>query len=165
MQLLATGLNSRRRPLLARWLSVGIVAGCLGISIGVRAQAPGSFKATLDRTVVPVGESATLTLTVEGAKPTDFPSLPVIPNLQQGGMRESQNFSIVNGRMSATVSRSIELMPLREGDYVIPALSVHAIGTTLTSPPLTFQAVTGGATQLAFLKLHVPKKELYVGEV
>jgi hypothetical protein len=61
---------------------------------------------------------------------------------------------------------------MQPGDYAIPALTVQVDGQTLKSQPLTLKAVKAVATagnpggdQLAYFKLVIPKKEVFVGEV
>lgn len=131
-----------------------------------------SFRVTLDRETVTVGETATLTLEFEGGDPASVPTLPQIPNLQVEGSGSSRNMSIINGRVSSTLSQSFLLTPLREGEFTLPALQANIAGQTLTSQPLKLKAVKPGATatdqagqHLAFMRLVIPKKEVFLGEV
>jgi hypothetical protein len=131
-----------------------------------------NFTATLDRDTVAAGESATLTLTFDGGSPKNIPQPPAIPNLQIAYQGTSQNFVINNGQSSATISATFAVTPMQPGDYTIPALRAEVDGKILTSQPLRLKAVKPGASvasntgdQLLFLKLFVPKKEVYVGEV
>ncbi len=130
-----------------------------------------SFTATLDRDTVIVGESATLTLQFEGGEPTSVPVPPSLPNLQVAGAGSSRNVSIVNGSMSSTISQAFVLTPTQPGDYAIPALKAEVGGQVLASQPLTLKAVKASAAapdqagdRLAFFKLLVPKKEVFLGE-
>ncbi len=152
--------RSRRwlMPLLLAWL--GMMATGFGAS----------FTATLDRETVEVGESATLTLNFEGGQPNAIPSPPNLPSLhvENGGI--SQHVNIINGAMTATVSQSFSLTPTQPGTYLIPAIQVQVGGETLSSQPLKLTAVksstaSGQGNELAFMKLVVPRKEVYVGEV
>jgi hypothetical protein len=131
-----------------------------------------SFTATLDRDTITVGESATLSLKFEGGEPRQMPAPPAIANLQIVGEGSSRNISILNGQVSSTVSQNFTLTPTQPGDFTIPGLRAEVGGQILTTPPLKLKAVkasapAGGATgeQLAYFKLFVPKKEVYVGEV
>jgi len=80
---------------------------------------------------------------------------------------------IVNGQSSASVTYNFALTPRQPGDYVIPAFERRGRGPegqfraagaqsprAVCPPP---EAVNSGA-QLAFLKLVLPKKQVYVGE-
>src|SRR6266581_3930656 len=100
-----------------------------------------SFTATLDRETVAVGESATLSLSFEGGEPKSIPVPPAIPNLQITDQGSSRNIRIVNGQMLA--SQPLKLTAVK------PAASVRG----------------NEGEPLAFLKLFVPKKEVFVGEV
>jgi hypothetical protein len=131
-----------------------------------------SFTATLDRETVAVGETATLTLKFEGGEPKSIPTPPPQANLQMTGEGSSRNISIVNGQYSASVSQNFALTPTQPGIYTIPALRAEVDGQVLTTQPLKLTAVKADSTaadsggeKLAFFKLVVPRKEVYVGEV
>jgi BatD DUF11 like domain len=126
---------------------------------------PATFSATLDRNAIAVGESATLSLTFEGGKPSGIPNLQV-PNLNIQSLGQSSQFTVVNGQMSSSVSYNYQVTASRPGDYVIPAIQVEVDHQTLTSQPLALRVSKGsGATGLAFLKLVPSKETVYVGEV
>ena len=131
-----------------------------------------SFTAALDRETVTVGETAVLTLKFEGGQPKSFPALPAVPNLQIAGGGSSQNITIVNGEYSASISQSYALTPTQPGEFIIPVLKAEIGGQALQTPLLKLTAVKpsstaadGAGDKLAFFKLFVPKKEVYVGEV
>src|SRR5439155_24013868 len=96
--------RARRRgwPRLALALALAGMLECFG---PVRAGAA-NFTATLDRETVPVGESATLTLSFEGGQPRSTPVPPEIPNLQITDTGSSTRVEYVNGQGSLTVSRT-----------------------------------------------------------
>src|ERR1035437_10045435 len=130
-----------------------------------------SFTATLDRETVTVGESATLSLTFEGGQPKSPPAPPTLPNLQITGGGSSQTMRIENGQVSASIVQNFALTPTQPGEFIIPALKAEIAGQILTTQPLKLTAVkapstaaNGAGEQLAFFKLFVPKKEVYVGE-
>src|SRR5436309_5505513 len=77
--------------------------GALGLlwSTDAALAAP-SFTASLDRNVVPVGETVTLSLAFEGVTPPSSPSLPTLPNLSlTPGVSQSSEFSFVNGQQTS----------------------------------------------------------------
>jgi len=101
-----------------------------------------------------------------------MPSPPAIPSLQVQSAGSSRNISIQNGQFSSTISQEYALTPTQPGTYTIPPLRAEIGGQVLTTPPLKLTAVKPGASannnagdQLAFFKLFVPRKEVYVGEV
>jgi hypothetical protein len=131
-----------------------------------------SFTATLDRDTVTVGESATLTLSFEGGEPKAIPTPPALPNLQITGQGSSRNMRIDGSQISSSVSQTFALTPTQPGEYTIPSLKAEVGGQVLTTQPLKLTAVKASAPvadssgeKLAFFKLFVPRKEVYVGEV
>jgi hypothetical protein len=131
-----------------------------------------SFTATLDRETVTVGETATLSLSFQGGEPKAIPALPQLPNLQIAGQGTARNMRIENGQVSASISQTFALTPTQPGEFIIPALKAEIDGKVLTTAPLKLTAVkappsAAAATgeKLAFFKLFVPKKEVYVGEI
>lgn len=129
-----------------------------------------SLTATLDRNVVPVGESVTLSLTFDTA-PAGTPSLPAIPNLQFQGVASSSSVTIINGQASQKFTYNYTLAALRPGDVTIPAVQVQVGAQLLASQPLSLRITLANAanaantvTNLAFLRLVVPNTNIYVGE-
>ena len=102
-----------------------------------------SLKASLDRNVVPVGESVTLSLIYEGVGKADQPLLPPIPGITAGpvGYSTESYIDIANAERSQKVTYFFPLTPSQPGDFIIPALQGRAGGTVLTSQPLTLKVV------------------------
>jgi hypothetical protein len=130
-----------------------------------------SMTATLDRDSVAAGESATLTLTFEGGEPENVPAINSGPNLSVANRGSSRNVSIVNGQMTSTLTQTYAVTPLQPGAYQIPALMARVGGQTVASQPLRLTAVKGedaqsqtGEQQLAFMKLFLPQKQVYIGQ-
>jgi hypothetical protein len=132
-----------------------------------------TFTASLDRDTITLGEGATLSLSFEGGTPDNVPVPPGNPNLQVTGTGTSTQFSFSNGQSSSTAIHTFRLTPRQPGDYTIPALSADVGGVKLTSQPITLKvlkpsapppAAVNSGTELAFLKLILPRKEVYVGE-
>src|SRR6266700_3871173 len=95
-----------------------------------------TFTATLDRESITVGETATLTLKVEGGEPQAMPGPPGIPNLEFAGQGTSRNISIVNGQTSSSVSQNYIITPRQPGEYLIPPLIAVVDGQRLQSSEL-----------------------------
>ena len=140
---------------------------CLALPSALRAA---SFTASLDRDTITMGESATLTLTFEGGSPKAMPMPPSLPTLriQDAGV-DSRNVSIVNGQVSSTSSHTFSVTPLQMGTFLIPAMSVDIGGQTCNSEPVKLTVVQSTtpppSPKTAFLKLAVPKNQVYIGEV
>jgi hypothetical protein len=161
----ATGIERR---VWARLSFVLLALACLATSaLGA------SLSASLDRDTITLGENAILSLMFDGAAPENV-SIPTInPNLQVVEAGTSSQFKIFNGQSSSSVIHNFRLIPRQAGDYTIPALTVVVAGEKLTSQPITLRVVKPAApsagainsgTELAFLKLVLPRKEVYVGE-
>jgi len=140
----------------------------LGLLVpGLASAAPG-LTASLDREIVPVGETVSLTLAFDDVSPPGAPNLPQLPNLQPGGVSSSTQVSIINGQRTSRYSYVYTLQATGVGDVTIPAIQVLAGGQLFTSQPLKLKIVqtesNPQAPQIAFLKLMVSKNELYLGE-
>src|SRR5438477_3671446 len=132
-----------------------------------------TFTASLDRDTITLGEGATLSLAFEGGSPESVPTPPGSANLQVTGTGTSTQFTINNGQSSSTIIYNFRLTPRQPGDYTIPALTAQIAGQKLTSEPVTLHVLKPSApppdavnsgSELAFLKLVLPRKEVYVGE-
>ncbi len=133
-----------------------------------------SFIATLDRDTITLGESATLSLTFQGGTPKEIPTPPNIPNLRISYVGQSSQFSFVNGVMTSSVSYNFALTPTHPGEFEIPALQAIIDGKTVASRPVKLRVLSPSqpptealesGEQIAFLKLLLPKKQVFVGEV
>lgn len=131
------------------------------------------FTASLDRDTITLGESVSLALTFDGASPNDVPAPPAIANLQITYVGPSSQFSFVNGQTSSTVTHNFQVTPRQAGDFTIPALTATVNGQKLSTLPLQLKVLKPNApppeavksgTQIAFMKLVLPKKEVYLGE-
>lgn len=131
--------------------------------------APG-FTASLDRSAISLGESATLSLIFTDVSMDSPPNLPRIPNLEINHAGQSSQFNFVNGSRSTIVTHNYAVTPATVGEFTIPALRLNAGATVLASQPVQLKVVQGqvpaapGEKPSAFLKIIVPKNEVYLGE-
>lgn len=150
---------------LALVLSCGFLAG-----VSVRAA---TLTAVLDRDTITLGESANLGLVCSDGDPKAQPALPQIPSLEAAFLGRSSQLRYDNGQVSSSVTFNFTLTPRQPGDYVIPSVTVEIGGQKIATQPLQLKvlkpnapppAAVASGTQMAFLKLVLPKKEAYVGE-
>jgi len=151
------------------WLAaIGVAWFCLTLTAGAA-----TFTASLDRATITLGEGATLSLSFEGGTPDNVPVPPGNSNLQVSGTGTSTQFSLSNGQSTSTMTYTFRLTPRQAGDYTIPALTAEIGGQKLTSQPVVLkvlppsapaQAAINSGSELAFLKLVLPRTEFYVGE-
>ena len=129
-----------------------------------------SLTATVDRNVVPVGETVTLNLAFEGATPSGPPNLPAMTGLTPRGVSQSSAVTILNGQARQTFTYSYTLAATQTGDVAIPTIQALAGGQVLSSQPLSVRivpqtaAAAAAVSNIAFIRLVVPKTEAYVGE-
>lgn len=106
-----------------------------------------SVRAFLDRTSVARGEQFTLSVEVsgKGASSAGEPRLPPMEEFAAFlGRRSSQQFRLVNGRMSTSRTFSFHFQATREGEFEIGAVQVQLDGNIHKSAPLRIRVGSGG---------------------
>lgn len=133
-----------------------------------------TFTAGLDRDTINLGESAGFSLTFDGAQPEGTPPIPSVPGLQFTYVGPSSQFTIVNGQTSARVTHNYTITPRQIGEFTIPAISVRLGNEKLSTQPVVLKVLKPGApsaeavasgSQPAFLRLQLPKTNIYLGEI
>ncbi len=155
----------------------------LGVLSAAAPAAALEIHASLDRDQVPVGQQVVLTIVVQGGVRSlpepDVPDLSANFEVYTGST--SRNFSLVNGRVSASLTRRIALVPRREGTFTIAPITAEAGGETATAqalklevtkaaapptPPPETEGETGASTGSddVFVRATVDKTDPYVYE-
>ncbi|MCX7712088.1 MAG: BatD family protein [Chthoniobacterales bacterium] len=111
-------------------------------------QAP-SVQAKLNREQISVGEVAILEIVVSGSTNADIPPQINIDGLEIHPRAQSTQVQIINFQSSIRVSRSYEVRPLREGDFVIPSISVRVGRQVLQTQPLRLRVIRQSPSQQA----------------
>ena len=180
--------GSKLRSIDSRWIgpfvAIGLlVTSCLLVPI-VHAQGEVSFTASVDKTTLSLDDQLTLTLTVEGQMHSvPEPALPSLEGFQVYSSGRSQQFSLINGQFSASVTFNYILRPTRVGKHTIGSaeitldgqiyrtqpIEVEVLeGRVLTPTPLEQAPAAGAPPQLAgqdlFVEAVVDKDEAYIGE-
>ena len=140
-----------------------------------------SFEATVDRNTVSLGSRIVLSLTFYGAQNIAAPELPEIDGFQSRYLGPSSRLSIVNGVTSSSITHNYTLVPLKEGSFAVPALSVTYKNQTYTSQPISITVVQGPVSlpqeegdqenrsqelsDRVFLTMELGKKKAYVNEL
>lgn len=144
-----------------------------------------SALATIDSTRLAVGEMTWLSITVSGGRPINPPEIEQVDGLQIRSTGASQQFQIINGQASSTVTYNYSVLALKPGDYTLGPYML----TTKTEEALTNKimlTVTHGAgpssvagdddelhddtnedtvgKEALFLEITLPKTRLYLGE-
>jgi hypothetical protein len=164
-----------------------LLSAALAIGLAWPTTAPAATAtATLDRAEIPLGSTAHLGVTVQGAAMVQTPQPPAVDGLLFRYAGQQMSFQIINGAMSGSATHSYEVTPQRAGDFHIPEITLQAGKETLRTAALRLK-VSGPAApppapaappsapstpppdaagnQAAMLQLLVPPREVYVGEV
>jgi BatD DUF11 like domain len=157
-----------------RVVSLRHALGVLGFLAMVTSSFAVTFTASLERDTITFGESVGLSLTFDGAQPDGTPTIPSIANLQIAYNGPSSQISYVNGQVSSKITYNYTVTPRQAGDFTIPALSCEVGGQKLTTQPIRLKVLKPGApapaavasgAQPAFLRLVLPKTNVYLGEI
>ncbi|MCD6093562.1 MAG: protein BatD, partial [Candidatus Omnitrophica bacterium] len=100
------------------------------------------FEATVDRKTVSLGESLQLNLSFYGTQNVSRPDIGEIDGFQVRYLGPSTRISIVNGRVSSSITHIYTLIPLKTGKFEIGPFSVVINGETFTSQVLTVEVVS-----------------------
>jgi hypothetical protein len=151
------------------------VAVLAALVLGLAPSTAGAvtFSTSLDRDTITLGETATLGLKFDGGGSEAAPNLPDIPGLDITYIGPSSQFTMVNGQTSTSITHNYNVRPRKAGEFTIPGFSAQIDGVTVTSQPLKLTVLKANApppdalkngTQSAFLKLVLPRKEIYLGD-
>ncbi len=148
--------------------------GVLAVSAAAQqgGAKPETVSAALDRSRVAVGDSALLTVTVDGADADSAPVAPTVPGLSiqyLDAPRSTGSFlQIVNGRQTSrtwvNVQYRFRVTPLRNGKFGIPPIAVSVAGQVINTRPLTLIAAEPEANPDFLVEIEVLPKVAYVGE-
>ncbi len=144
----------------------------------VIAAAP-LVSATIAPAQITIGESAQLTITSLGTGMEPI-SLPVVPGLEFRVVERSRRNEIIRGAALATTTIVVRVTPQLAGTFTIPGITPSSqplvlrvspnsgIGPSGKAPVLSGGTAANGihmsADGAAFVRLTVPKRDVYVGE-
>ena len=163
------GFHASQRHL-AKFKGYFLAAFCLLVSFAAGAA---NFTASLDRDSIQLGESATLSLTFVGGQPRNAPT-PDVPGLQIVNTGTSTSFSFNNGQMNSSFIVTYSITPQQAGEFTIPAMTAefggqrfitHPMKLTVNKPGAPSTAQINSGSEIAFMRLIVPDKNIYPGQV
>lgn len=131
-------------------------------------QAAVSIKTQLDRDSIMVGETANLTISVEGGSPRSIEGFPENPTYSIQYRGTSQSTTMINGSVSSKHMLNFIVQGLQPGQSTIPSVRVTVDNAAYPTDPVQLTVTKTDVpanNRYAFLKLNVPKKEIYIGEV
>src|SRR5262245_51260845 len=165
----------------------------LAATLGPAAKGPG-ITATIEPREIGLGEAAQLTVTVQGQEETT-PEIPAVSGLSFQPVGQSSQIQIINGAMSANVSHTYVVTANRLGTFTIPKIKMGRGAEAAESQPVVLKVLQRGRAtappsgqgqnsliapapegtneeiaanekeSFGFLRLVLPKKEFYVGEM
>ncbi len=105
------------------------------------------FEVTLDRNRVALGQGMQLNLTFHGSQDVPAPDLKDKEGFQMRYSGPSTRVSIVNGRVSRSVTHMYTMLPEKTGTFKIGPFSITYKGKTYTSNPVTVEVLSGSSAQ------------------
>lgn len=132
------------------------------------SRAAVSVTAQLERSTVMAGEAAALTVIIEGGNPQSAETFPAVAGLTIQYRARSQNVTSVNGVASIKHLLNFSIATSQPGQFTIPSIKVTVDGAPYPTQPVALTVTKADPTvqnRYAFLRLNVPKSEVYVGEV
>lgn len=124
---------------------IALLAGIAGCLIGMTAQAQElQINSYANRTTVSLNQQFELSVELSGEDANKAPK-PSVPDLDAFasyvGSGSSTNMSLVNGRMSVSVTYTHHYIATKEGKFTIPAISLSYKGKTFSSQPIEIEVV------------------------
>lgn len=168
---------------------VALLAGLLSCIFSFWVSLPNcfaqdiQFEATVDKTVVSLGSSLQLNLNFYGTQDVTAPDLPEIDGFNWRYLGPSTRVSVVNGKVSSSITHIYTLLPLKTGTFTIPSFSIEYNGKKYISNLITVEVVQGQISQpqtrqwrnyeesvesledKIFLVMEAGKNKAYVNEV
>ncbi|HLY37555.1 MAG TPA: BatD family protein, partial [Candidatus Binatia bacterium] len=137
------------------------------------AAAEVTVQARLEPTNVGVGDAATLSIEINGAQNAAAPDVPAVDGLAVQYLGPSTQISIVNGRMSQSVTHRYSVVATRAGRFTIGPVAVVVDGTRFDAAAVALNATPPGTARPAEapaggdqlrLVLTTGKSEVYLHE-
>ncbi|HEY5102366.1 MAG TPA: BatD family protein [Steroidobacteraceae bacterium] len=164
-------------------LQLSVIAALL-LAAGA-AHGASSVTQQIEPAEIALGEAAQLTIARLGNEQTPI-APPVIAGLEFAAVGQSSQMESINGRTTSKSSVIYQVIPQRAGIFTIPGLSGGSPPLVLRVRPSGASAASGSPAALgispgaagarvagpthvtpdgsAFVRLHLPKHQLYVGE-
>lgn len=102
-----------------------------------------SFEATVDSSKVSLGSSLQLALNFSNAQNMPAPELPIINGFQSRYLGPSTMMSIVNGKVSGSITHNYLLLPTKVGTFKIGPFKFEHNGDKYTSNQLSIEVLQG----------------------
>lgn len=109
-----------------------------------------SITASIDRNVIGLDEQAVLRIQISGsASNLPQPRLPDIPDFTFYSRGQSQNYSIINGQTSQSLTLNYAIAPKKTGKFTIPPVTLDYNGKTYQTSPIELEVTASAASAAA----------------
>jgi tetratricopeptide (TPR) repeat protein len=136
-----------------------------------RSASAADVKATIDPPRIAAGEAAELSVTVDGSRSGPTPELGDTGGLSVSYVGPASQVSIVNGRMSTSVTHHFSIAATKIGRFTIGPITVDVDGKRYDAGKVVLEVVAAeasapGAAQndQLVLELSAPRTEIYLHE-
>jgi hypothetical protein len=103
------------------------------------------LRASVDKDSVSINDSLVLSVEVSGSETgIEKPKLPSLPNFNIYSSGRTQNVSIINGKVSSSISYKYTLAPRFTGKATIGAITLTHKGKTYSTSPIEVTVVSAG---------------------
>lgn len=138
-----------------------------------------SATATLDTSSITTGESVQLNIAVEGTTLASEPVIENIDGLEISSLGRSSRVNIINGKYTALINYSYEIIGLKPGSYTLGPFEIKVKNEKIVANAVTLQvnaAVNQGTTKTPtiddssplgdklFMEIELGKNKLFLGE-
>ncbi len=138
-----------------------------------------SATATLDTSSITTGEAVQLNIAVEGTTLASEPVVEKIDGLEISSLGRSSRVNIINGKYTALINYSYEIIGLKPGSYTLGPFELKIKNEKVTANAVTLQvsgAVNRGETRTPtgddssalgdklFMEMELGKNKLFLGE-
>jgi hypothetical protein len=161
---------------------------CLSALVAPAFAVQSQISAQLEPQSIALGESAELTVTVNGSGPAPS-TMPRVDGLEIEPIGQQTSIQMINGNVTSSVAQLFRVTPSRAGDFTIPPIAgsgqpikLHvdkgAGGQTQRAIPQGSSGLPApnfsqppksthvdSKNQSAFLRIELPKRELIIGEL
>jgi hypothetical protein len=121
-----------------------ILFACLAFCLLASGAAADEVTATLEPAQVSVGDTAQLTVTVNGSQSAE-PSMPDIPGLDIVRVSQSTQVQMINGDTTISSAQTYEVTPQHAGNFTIPPIRAGSA----RSKPLSLRVTGSGSANSA----------------
>ncbi|MDD5561640.1 MAG: BatD family protein [Candidatus Omnitrophica bacterium] len=120
-----------------------------------------NFEATVDRNKVSLGSSLQLALSFSNAQDIPAPQLPNIEGFQSRYIGPATMMSIVNGKVSGSITHNYLLLPTKTGTFKIGPFKFEHNGDKYTSNQLNVEVLQGQVQQAPNQPGNQPEPEIH----